>query len=147
MNKIQLLGDRCSTILCWPLPHITTNQPQVYVCPLRPEPPVPSPIPSHPSRLSQNTGLSSLCHTTNSHLLSVFHMVMCMFPYCSLNLSHSLLPPLCHKLWYNLKSCSILLPFVTRTLVSLLMFWLFFRSLWPQRLDAVKQEYVYAQVI
>ena len=26
-----------------------------------------SPTPSHPSRLSQSTGLSSLCHTANSH--------------------------------------------------------------------------------
>ena len=30
----------------------------------------PTPTPSHPSRLSQSTGLSSLHHTANSHLLS-----------------------------------------------------------------------------
>ena len=31
--------------------------------------PLSSPTPSHPSRLSQSTGLSSLCHTANSHWL------------------------------------------------------------------------------
>ena len=44
---------------------------------------LPSPIPSHPSRLSQSTGLSSLCHTANSHWLSILHIVMYMFPCCS----------------------------------------------------------------
>ena len=39
--------------------------------------PLPSPIPSHPSTLSQRTGLSSLCHISNSHLLFILHMLMC----------------------------------------------------------------------
>ena len=34
--------------------------------------PLPSPTPSHPSRLSQSPGLSSLCHTIIPHLLSAF---------------------------------------------------------------------------
>ena len=51
---------------------------------------LPLPTPSHPSRLSRSTGVSSLCHTAESHWLSVL-IYMC---YCySLNLSHSLLPP------------------------------------------------------
>ena len=33
---------------------------------------LPPPTPSHPSRLSQSTGLSSLIHTANSHWLSIF---------------------------------------------------------------------------
>ena len=42
----------------------------IYICPLPCEI---SPIsrPSHPSRLLQSTGLSSLCHIANSHLLSI----------------------------------------------------------------------------
>ena len=54
------------------------------------------PIPSYPSRMSQRTGLSSLSHTTNSHWLSVFHMVVYMFPWYSLHSSHLLLPPQPH---------------------------------------------------
>ena len=38
-----------------------------------------SPTPSQPSRLSQSTGLSSLCHTANFHWLSVLHMLMYVF--------------------------------------------------------------------
>ena len=37
---------------------------------------VPSPSPSHPSRLLLSPGLSSLRHTANSHWLSILHMVM-----------------------------------------------------------------------
>ena len=45
--------------------------------------PLPSPAPSHLLRLSQSTGLSLLCHTAKSHLLSVLHMVIYMFPHYS----------------------------------------------------------------
>ena len=38
--------------------------------------PPPISIPPHPSRLSQSTGLSSLCHISNSHLLFILHMLM-----------------------------------------------------------------------
>ena len=38
--------------------------------------------------------LTSLHHTANPHLLSVFNIVMYMLPCYCLNLSHSLLPPL-----------------------------------------------------
>ena len=41
---------------------------------------LPPPCPSHPSRLSQNTGWSALCHTANSHLLSILHMIIYVFP-------------------------------------------------------------------
>ena len=56
-----------------------------------------SPSPPHPSRLSQNPGLSSLCHTADSHLLSVLHMEIYMF--------------LCYSLLYsefknNFNSCN-----------------------------------------
>ena len=37
---------------------------------------LPPPTPSSPSRLSQSTALSSLCHTANSDLLSILHMEM-----------------------------------------------------------------------
>ena len=58
------------------------------------------PFPLHPSRLSQNTGLSSLFYTANSHLLSVLHMVMCMFQCYSLSSSHSVLPLLCPQVCF-----------------------------------------------
>ena len=53
----------------------------------------PSHPPPHRAPLGcQSTGFSSLRHTANFHLLSFLHMVVYMFPCCSLNLSHSLLP-------------------------------------------------------
>ena len=51
--------------------------------------------PTHASRLSQSTGLSSLCHTANSHWLFILHMIMYMFQCFSVNLSQPLLPLLC----------------------------------------------------
>ena len=64
---------------------------------------LPSPTPSHPSRLSQSTGLSSLHHTANSHWLSVLYRVMYMFQCCSLTSSHPPLPLLCPQvfLWVS----------------------------------------------
>ena len=43
---------------------------------------LPPPCPSHPSRLSQSTRWSSLCHTANPHSLSILHMIIYVFP-CS----------------------------------------------------------------
>ena len=57
--------------------------------------PFPFPALPHPSRLSQNTGFSFLCHRANSRLVSILHMVVCMFPYYPLSLCHPLLLPLC----------------------------------------------------
>ena len=67
-------------ILCWFLPHIIVNQPQVYLHPLPHEPPshLPPPTPSHPSRLLQSPHLSSLSHTANSHWLSILHTIVYM---------------------------------------------------------------------
>ena len=84
---IFLLKDSCFTILCWFLPCINMNQPQVYIGSLPPM--------SHPSKLSQGVVLSSLCYTENPHWLSILHTVMCMFPCYALHSSHPLLPPLC----------------------------------------------------
>jgi len=54
----------------------------------------PAPIPSDPTRLSQSTGLSSLCYTATSHQLSVSHMFMYILQCYSCNSSpHP--PPLC----------------------------------------------------
>ena len=64
-------------ILCWFAPSITMNQPQAYICPLPPEPP---PTPSHPPRLSQSMGFSSLSQTANSLWLSLLHMVVFVVP-------------------------------------------------------------------
>ena len=64
---------------------------------------LPPPTPSHPSRLSQSTGLSSLSHTANSHWQSILHMVMYMFPCYSLHSSHPL--PFLHPASISLLLC------------------------------------------
>ena len=64
------------------------------------------PTPSHPSRLSRSTSLSSLSHTASSHWRSILYMVMYVFPCYPLNLSQLPLPPLCAQVcslptaWY-----------------------------------------------
>ena len=68
----------------------------------------PSPT-THPIlafRLSQSTGLSSLCHTANFDLLSILHLAVYMFLCYSFNLCYPLLHTLC--LFYT--SASPLLP-------------------------------------
>ena len=59
------------------------------------------PTPTHPSRFSQSTRLSSLCHTANSHWLSVLHTVirvsMLLSPYSPPSLSSSPLTRLVRK--------------------------------------------------
>ena len=61
----------------------------IHICML----PLSQTTPSHPSRLSQSMRLSSLSQIANSHWLSILHMVIYMFPYYSLHLSHPLPPP------------------------------------------------------
>ena len=83
------MDDNCSAILCWFLPYINMNQPQVSIRPI-PSKPLPAPLPSHPSRLSEHW--VGFPHTANSHLLSILRMVMYTFPYYSLNSSPSSFP-------------------------------------------------------
>ena len=64
-------------MLCLFLTNINMNQPYVSICPFSPKPPFH--LLSHPSMLSQNTKLRSLCHTANSQSLYILHMVMHMF--------------------------------------------------------------------
>ena len=89
VQKHQFFGTQLSFRF---LPYINMNQP----CPLPLEHPshLSPPIPSHPSRLSQNMGLSSLSHTANFHRVSALHMGVYMLPRHSIHLSHPLLPPL-----------------------------------------------------
>ena len=81
---LQYCVGLCHTSTC--ISHRYTYVPSLW------DPPAPSPISSYLSRLSQSSGLSFLCHTENSHLLSILHMVMCMFPRYSRNSFHLLLP-------------------------------------------------------
>ena len=63
-------------------------KPQVYICSFTPE--TLSHLPSHStSRLSQNTGLSSLFYTANSHELSILHMVIRFHARLSSHPTHS----------------------------------------------------------
>ena len=71
----------------------------IYISPFPIEPS--SHLPPHPTPLGchRALALSSLHHTTNSHWLSILHMVMYMFPCYFLISSHLLLPLLCPKFY------------------------------------------------
>ena len=71
------LEDNCFTILCWPLPYINMNQPQVIMYPLPPEPPPSFPISSHP-RLSQGRGWSGYEYKYFQALLRVGRGQLCL---------------------------------------------------------------------
>ena len=93
---IYLMQGICFNIYFRFLAYISMNQPQVYICPRPHDPPShlpPHPTPSHPSRSSWSPGLSYLCHTAN--FTGYFTHGNYMFPYYSLNSSHSLPPILC----------------------------------------------------
>ena len=53
---------------------------------------LPTPTSSHPSRLSQSPDFNSLHHIANFHWLSILHIVVYMFPWYFLHLSHPLIP-------------------------------------------------------
>ena len=97
------------------------KQPQVYICPLLLE----TASPSHFSRCHKALTLGSLCHT-NSHRLSILHMIMYKFQCYFLNLSHALLPPLCPQicsLYLHLYSCPANRFISTIFLDSMYMLW------------------------
>lgn len=82
------LEDNCFILLCY---FLMMSQTQIYMAP----PPEALPTPTHPippSRMSQSTGWSSLCHTANSHVLAVSPVCFMLYS----QLSHTLLP-LCYK--------------------------------------------------
>ena len=94
-----IIEDNCFTILCWPLPHIRSNQPQVYICPVPPE----SLSHFHPSRLSQSPGLS--CFTEQiltGYLFCIWNVYVAMLFPQFVPLSP---PPLCPQV------CSLCLHF------------------------------------
>ena len=75
IEQDYLLEDSCFTKNCVSLCHTSpqishryTHVPSLLSLP-------PMSLPSHPSRLSQNIGSSSLFYTATSHLLPVLHMV------------------------------------------------------------------------
>ena len=102
--------------MCWLLPY--NNQPQVHICPLPPESP-PLPTPSHPSRVSQSTKMSSLCpygtfslaiYFTNDSVFMSMQLSQCVppfpFPLCvqsPFSMSASLLLPckLGHQYYFS----------------------------------------------
>ena len=67
----------------------------------------PPPIPSHPSRSSQSTRLSSLCYAATSHQLSILPMLMYISQCYSLNVSH---PPFPHAVSESPFSMSVSIP-------------------------------------
>ena len=85
---IFLFNWRLITILWCFLPHTDMNQPQVYMCPLSWSP-LPPPSPSHPSSLSQCTGLECPFHASNLDCSSISNMVIYMFQCYSLKSSHA----------------------------------------------------------
>ena len=68
----------------------------IHVSPLSLSP-LPPCLPPHPFRLSQSTDLGCLVSASNSHWLSVLHMVMCIFQCYFLKSSHPLLLQLSPK--------------------------------------------------
>ena len=92
-----IFTERIITILCWFLPYINMNRPQIYISALPLEPlssllPHPTPLGCH-----RAPNLGSLHHTENFQRLSILHTVMYMFQCYSPKTSHPLLPPLCQK--------------------------------------------------
>ena len=71
--------NNCFMILCWFHQHQHGSAIGINVYPPSWNT-LPFSTPSSPSRLSQNTGLSSLHHTTNSHWLSILNKIMYLFP-------------------------------------------------------------------
>ena len=73
------------------------SQPQAYIYPLSLQPP--THLPSYvPSKFSQSTGFGLPATYSKFPLaMSILHMVMYMFQYCSLKSSFLLPPPLCPK--------------------------------------------------
>ena len=57
----------------------------------------PPPLPSHPSRSSQSTKLTSLCYITASHWIDTLHRAVSLCHCCSLNSSHPLWSHGLHK--------------------------------------------------
>ena len=124
------------------------NQPKVHLCPPILEPsshllPYPTPLGCH-----RAPALGSLHHTANSHWLSILHMVMCMFPCCSLNSSLPLLPPLCPQVCF-LCLCLLCCPadkFISTILldphICISIQYLFF-SFWLTSLYAIGSRFIY----
>ena len=78
-------------MLCRFLLYINMNQPQVYICPLSPEPPpICLPILGCPRAM----GWVPVSHSKFPPAIC-FTLVVCMFLCCPLNLPHPLFPPLC----------------------------------------------------
>ena len=100
----------------------------------------PPPTPSHPARLTQSAGLSSLSHTANSQWLPILCMVMYMFPSYSLNSSQPLPPTLhpqvcslCLHLHCHPKDRGSSVPFFYIPCTSINIWYLSF-SFWPTSL-------------
>ena len=85
------LKDNCYTVLCWFLLNSNINHPKVYPCTLLLEQPLPPP----PSLLP-STSLSSLSSTSNSHWLSILHMVKYVSMLLSIHPTFSFLPSPSH---------------------------------------------------
>ena len=71
IEKIQLLEDNCFVILYLSLSHININQPQVYICPLPPEP-FPH-LPTYPNLLGYQRPLGGApCFTQQILIFCLF---------------------------------------------------------------------------
>ena len=75
--------------------YINISQHEVCICPLPFE--LPSHPPPYPTYCHSALASGSLCDTSNSHWLSVLHLVMYVFQCSSLISFHFLLPLLCPK--------------------------------------------------
>ena len=85
--------------IIWATRVADVSQQSIYIYPLPHEPPFRSAPPSHPSRSSQSTELSSLCYTRSfpEAIYFIYNSVCVYQAYC-LNSSQLFLPPQCPQI-------------------------------------------------
>ena len=91
---MQLLEDNCSIILCWPLPYINVNQPQVYISPVAPK------YPSHFPPLeavAERWAELLACVVRQMPTGYLFYIRSCIRFHAALHSSRPLLPQRVHK--------------------------------------------------
>ena len=87
------MKDNCFVVLCWFLPNVNMNQPQVYLCPLLPEPP--PHLPPHPTSLGGHRALGwAPCVTQQIPTGCLLHMLIYICSHATLSACSTLSIPL-----------------------------------------------------
>ena len=135
-------------VLWWFLPYININWPQVYMCLPHLKPPLSSTPPAHTIPLGSLRAPDSiaLLHASNLHWSSILHMVMYMFQYYSLKLSHPHFLPLSPKVC-SLHLCLLRCPACriigTIFLNSIICINIQYLSFWLTSLSIIGTRFIY----